>query len=123
MDLNHMLAYIRSPTGKRHIRWALLGGGGLFALTQLLKTRNPAKRQLQQNRSRKARKLNQKFVNELKWLIKVMVPRVWCRESGVLVLHSATLICRTFLSIYVAYLEVSLFYFIFFSFHNCGSLI
>lgn len=34
-----------------------------------------------------------------------MFPKFWCKEMGILTLHTGTLITRTFLSIYVAMLE------------------
>ena len=38
-------------------------------------------------------------------LYQIMIPGVWCYESGLLSLHTLVLVIRTFLSIYVAKLE------------------
>ncbi|KFM79116.1 ATP-binding cassette sub-family D member 2, partial [Stegodyphus mimosarum] len=48
---------------------------------------------------------NKKFLQQLSKLIKVMIPSVWSIEAGLLLLHTLSLIMRTFLSIYVAKLE------------------
>ncbi|KAG8178586.1 hypothetical protein JTE90_021006 [Oedothorax gibbosus] len=48
---------------------------------------------------------NKKFLQQLGKLIKIMIPGVWNIEAGLLVLHTISLIMRTFLSIYVAKLE------------------
>lgn len=48
---------------------------------------------------------NKEFLKQLGKLIKVMVPGFWNIEAGLLVLHTISLIMRTFLSIYVAKLE------------------
>lgn len=48
---------------------------------------------------------NKKFLEQLAKLIKVMIPSVWSIEAGLLMLHTLSLIMRTFLSIYVAKLE------------------
>ncbi|GFQ64328.1 ATP-binding cassette sub-family D member 1 [Trichonephila clavata] len=48
---------------------------------------------------------NKVFLQQLAKLIKVMIPGVWSIEAGLLVLHTFSLIMRTFLSIYVAKLE------------------
>ncbi|GIX76929.1 ATP-binding cassette sub-family D member 1 [Caerostris extrusa] len=48
---------------------------------------------------------NKVFLQQLAKLIKVMIPGVWNIEAGLLVLHTFSLIMRTFLSIYVAKLE------------------
>lgn len=49
--------------------------------------------------------LNKEFVLQLRKLIKIIVPKVICYESGLLIVHTLCLISRTFLSIYVAALE------------------
>lgn len=49
--------------------------------------------------------VNKAFLVQLQKLLRIMVPSVWSRESGILTSHTLTLIVRTFLSIYVAMLE------------------
>lgn len=49
--------------------------------------------------------LNLEFLMKLKKLIEIMIPKLWCREVGILGVHTACLISRTFLSIYVAAIE------------------
>ncbi|XP_071810540.1 ATP-binding cassette sub-family D member 2-like [Asterias amurensis] len=49
--------------------------------------------------------LNAEFNRRLIRLIKIIMPGVFTKECGLLVLHTMTLVCRTFLSIYVAHLE------------------
>ena len=49
--------------------------------------------------------VDKEFLNQLKQLIKIIIPNIWSKEFGLLCLHTVTLICRTFLSIYVAHLD------------------
>ncbi|KAK3101577.1 hypothetical protein FSP39_004587 [Pinctada imbricata] len=49
--------------------------------------------------------VDKKFFRELKELIKIIIPRIWSKEFGILALHTSTLFARTFLSIYVATLD------------------
>ena len=49
--------------------------------------------------------VNQEFAKELLKLIRVILPGVFTKEFGYLLLHSGALITRTFLSIYVAALD------------------
>lgn len=49
--------------------------------------------------------LNRQFVAELSYLLRLMFPRCVCRQTVLLAVHTLTLTCRTFLSIYVARLE------------------
>lgn len=49
--------------------------------------------------------LNVEFVMNLKKLVEIMIPKLVCRETGLLAVHTLCLISRTFLSIYVAAME------------------
>uniref|UniRef100_A0A8R1IF38 ABC transmembrane type-1 domain-containing protein n=1 Tax=Caenorhabditis japonica TaxID=281687 RepID=A0A8R1IF38_CAEJA len=48
------------------------------------------------------------FLRQLKELLRIMVPGVFSKEAGIIGIHSIILICRTFLTIYVAQLEGSM---------------
>ncbi|XP_034254826.1 ATP-binding cassette sub-family D member [Thrips palmi] len=49
--------------------------------------------------------VNQEFLLQLEKLIRIMIPRFWCTETGLLSVHTLALFTRTFLSIYVASME------------------
>ncbi|XP_017467923.1 PREDICTED: ATP-binding cassette sub-family D member 2 isoform X2 [Rhagoletis zephyria] len=49
--------------------------------------------------------LNKEFIQQLSKLVKIMIPKCVCYETGLLIVHTLCLISRTFLSIYVAALE------------------
>jgi ATP-binding cassette subfamily D (ALD) protein 1 len=48
---------------------------------------------------------NRQFLNELVFLMKIMFPKFLSKQTSLLLMHTGTLVCRTFLSIYVAKLE------------------
>lgn len=49
--------------------------------------------------------LNREFLKQLEILVRIMIPKKLCYETGLLTVHTLCLISRTFLSIYVAALE------------------
>ena len=49
--------------------------------------------------------VNKEFYKQLKQLLRIVLPRLWSKEAGLLFLHTLSLISRTFLSIYVAQLD------------------
>ncbi|XP_070558857.1 ATP-binding cassette sub-family D member 2-like [Ptychodera flava] len=56
-------------------------------------------------RRKKTQTIDYKFFKQLRMLIKIVIPRLLGKEFLLLLLHSATLVARTFLSIYVAELD------------------
>lgn len=49
--------------------------------------------------------VNRTFYRQLRQLLRIIIPRLWSKEFALLMFHTASLICRTFLSIYVAQLD------------------
>lgn len=68
----------------------------LTRLANYLQKRSPSKNQPG---------LNIEFILQLRQLLRIMVPRLVCRETGILGIHTLCLVVRTFLSIYVAAME------------------
>ena len=60
------------------------------------------------NKKKKSPNVNKIFYKQLKQLIKIIIPGVWSKEFGALTFHTATLVARTFLSVYVARLDGSI---------------
>lgn len=75
------------------------------AIKKLLKRQT---KKILYNEKPQPKKISPNFTRELKFLTKIMFPKVFCKQTGLLALHSLTLICRTFLSIYVASLDGAL---------------
>ena len=55
--------------------------------------------------SGKSPAFNLEFLRQFFKLLKIFIPRIWSKEFGLLTLHSACLVMRTFLSIYIATLD------------------
>ncbi|CAF0840836.1 unnamed protein product [Brachionus calyciflorus] len=69
---------------------------------------NKAKKRVQnvsKTNSKSNPALNKQFFKELSHLLKIMFPRILSKQTLLLFIHTITLVCRTFLSIYVAKLE------------------
>ncbi|KAK2724691.1 ATP-binding cassette sub-family D member 2-like isoform X2 [Artemia franciscana] len=49
--------------------------------------------------------VNKEFFIQLRKLLRIMIPGLWTKETALLTSHTATLVARTFISIYVAALE------------------
>ena len=56
-------------------------------------------------RKKRQSKIGKDFYQQLFRLLKIAFPGVWSKEFFLLVCHTASLVCRTFLSIYVANLD------------------
>uniref|UniRef100_A0A0K0E1Y7 ABC transporter domain-containing protein n=1 Tax=Strongyloides stercoralis TaxID=6248 RepID=A0A0K0E1Y7_STRER len=60
------------------------------------------------NKMNKKKAFNLTFAHQLKYLLKIMIPKFFSKQVGVIGIHSLILIIRTFLTIYVAALEGSI---------------
>jgi len=49
--------------------------------------------------------VNDVFYKQLRQLLRIIMPGLWTKECALLVLHTASLVSRTFLSVYVAQLD------------------
>ncbi|XP_013398007.2 ATP-binding cassette sub-family D member 2-like [Lingula anatina] len=49
--------------------------------------------------------VDRQFFLQLRKLLKILIPSIWSKEFAILALHTASLVSRTFLSIYVAKLD------------------
>ena len=64
------------------------------------------KDEVERNQTKKSTPtVNREFLRRLVKLIRIAIPGIWSKEFGLLVLHTASLVARTFLSIYVATLD------------------
>lgn len=54
---------------------------------------------------KKSISVNKDFFEQLRQLIKIVIPGVWTKEFGLLVIHTMCLVSRTFLSVYVAQMD------------------
>ncbi|CAL1527025.1 unnamed protein product [Lymnaea stagnalis] len=62
----------------------------------------------QQNIEKRGPNVDKHFYRQLRYLIKIIIPKIWCKEFGILSLHTLSLVIRTFLSIIVAQLDGSI---------------
>lgn len=94
-----ILFFMRLSTAQKYI----ILGTFVSALAALREVYRMKKRQ---NRPKnKGPALNLEFLKQMKFLLKIMIPSVWSKQVGILLMHTGTLFMRTFLSIYVAKLE------------------
>ena len=70
----------------------------------LLKLASSSKRKTSKKDKRHP-KIGKDFYQQLFRLLKVAFPRIWSKEFFLLLCHTGSLVCRTFLSIYVANLD------------------
>ncbi|KAF6202456.1 hypothetical protein GE061_004856 [Apolygus lucorum] len=61
--------------------------------------------QLLPTKQRNVPGFNREFLIQLYKLFRLLIPRFWCKEVGLLSVHTLALITRTFMSIYVATME------------------
>ena len=103
---------IKIPT-EYYTRTATLAITTAFLYHKILRPYMKTKKKATQEKERKlptttqheTAAMDRVFYMQLRKLLSIMIPSVFCRESGLLLCHTATLFMRTFLSIYVAGLE------------------
>lgn len=66
--------------------------------------KNPEKYKQQEEINEKRKK----FYTQLKMILKIVFPSIYSKEFGILLAHTAVLLCKTFLSIYIAQLDGSI---------------
>ena len=112
---NNFIHFFKAAISNKYTREKILAGAAVCIFTTFTarrvyprlvkafvkadkKTRTPGDRKHVPN-------VDKRFFKQLRYLLKIIIPNIWCKEFGLLSLHTFTLIARTFLSIYVATLD------------------
>jgi len=82
----------------------LLYAGRQYLLKLSSSSSSSAKRKNTTSKKRHP-KVGKEFYQQLFRLLKIAFPRIWSKQCFLLLCHTASLVCRTFLSIYVANLD------------------
>ena len=83
----------------------LLGACASGLALYYYRRRNRPNAQHQSRKRPNSPSLNIAFLKQLYKLIRISIPGLWTKEFGLLVVHTLSLVSRTFLSIYVAQLD------------------
>jgi len=84
----------------------VLGGATLFViLASYLRSGSSKKKENESASTSKRKRINAEFLRQLKNLLRILIPSWKSKEMFILAFHTAFLISRTFLSIYVATLD------------------
>ncbi|KAJ1367947.1 hypothetical protein KIN20_028977 [Parelaphostrongylus tenuis] len=90
---------------KKAILAVCLGSVGAIVISHIAGRRNTSSKCSLISSKKKRGALDPLFLRQLLVLLKIMVPGLFSKEAGIIAIHSFILVCRTFLSIYVAGLE------------------
>ena len=111
----NFLGLFKAAISNKYTREKVLAGATICILTTFTARRvYPRLVKAFMKAERKSRKTGDKkyvpnvdgrFFKQLRYLLKIIIPKLWSKEFGLLSMHTCTLIARTFLSIYVATLD------------------
>ncbi|KAI3644475.1 hypothetical protein MP228_010639 [Amoeboaphelidium protococcarum] len=92
------------------VRSSMSGGGSKSKSSTMKKSDNDnesiSKEVQKFDKSGKRRvEINHEFFQRLKFLLNILIPRFYCKEMGLIILHTFFLVFRTILSVYVAQLD------------------
>ncbi|KAF8370913.1 pmp-4 [Pristionchus pacificus] len=77
---------------------------GRLSASNASRSRSPSDESVESTKKRR-KMIDPLFLKQFRFLLKIMIPGLFTKEVGIIAIHSLILICRTFLTIYVAALE------------------
>lgn len=111
----NLMELFKAAISNKYTREKVLAGAAICILTtftarrvypRLLKAYTKADRKTRRPTDKKqVPNVDKRFFKQLRYLLRIIFPSIWCKEFGLLSMHTCTLIARTFLSIYVATLD------------------